>query len=157
SPPFSEILYDLPVEVSWSTASACGSSIFMSGGLLTYVSNETRDYIDFVFTFSTKNNTWQRPSIDGTPPSSIPILSICSVIDKAGKLYLFGGDNGDIAFSVLLNNGEILYIGGIENPKTNKTATMNQILVYDTKSSEWSTTPVGGSIVGSRSRHTAIL
>ncbi|CAG8499881.1 8020_t:CDS:2 [Acaulospora morrowiae] len=155
--PIIEISSNLPVEVRWSTASVYGSSIFMSGGWLAYVSNGTRDSIDFIFTFSTKNNTWQRPSIYGTPPASNPLAATYSIIDKAGKLYLFGGDNRVIAYSVLLNNGEILYIGGKENYQTGKVADINKILVYDTKSSEWSTTIVGGSIIDSRIHHTAIL
>ncbi|CAG8479324.1 7926_t:CDS:2 [Acaulospora morrowiae] len=167
--PIIEISSNLPVKNMWTTANAYGSTIFLCGGWLSYVSNGTLDNIDYVFTFSTQDNTWQRPSIYGTPPTSHPLAAVSSVIDKAGKIYLFGGDNGTTAYSkmyildtinltwldssdagmafnktlyasVLLNNGEILYIGGLyPSGPAGAVAVSNEIYLFDIRKNAWTT------------------
>ena len=45
--------------------------------------------ISSVYTFDTKNNSWQVPQISGT--SSTKRQSLSALIDNKGKMYLFGG------------------------------------------------------------------
>ncbi|CAG8496082.1 2781_t:CDS:1 [Acaulospora colombiana] len=145
-PSLVDIPSQLPVDGAFVTASTGGSdnsTIFIFGGLLTYVVNGSADNSDLVFTFSTSQNIWETPSISGTSPTPTPRVAVKSVIDKYGNMYLFGGDGGGgvvtysdiyilntidltwsyggsvnttlrrtLATGVLLNSGEILYIGG---------------------------------------------
>nr|CAG8481668.1 2017_t:CDS:10 [Entrophospora candida] len=184
--PLVDIPSNLPVNGAWQTASVGGrdnTTIFLFGGLLRDVITGKDVSNDLVFTFSSPNGPWQRPSISGTPPNVTPRAGVESVIDENGKMYLFGGDNGagefnnmyildtinlmwsnggdaDLVFkrthatSVLLKNGEILYIGGYSNSAT---VDINTVLVYNTKSLKWSTTTVVGDIIDARSWHTAVL
>ncbi|CAJ0912358.1 15760_t:CDS:2, partial [Entrophospora sp. SA101] len=184
--PLVDIPSNLPVNGAWQTASVGGrdnTTIFLFGGSLRDVITGKDVSNNLVFTFSSPNGPWLRPSISGTPPNVTPRAGVKSVIDENGKMYLFGGDyrtgefnnmyildtinlmwsNGgdaDPAFkrthatSVLLKNGEILYIGGYSNSVT---VDINTVLVYNTKSLKWSTTTVVGDIIDARSWHTAVL
>jgi len=142
-PPLVDVQSNLPVNIIWSTANAGGrnkSTIFSFGGDLTNLTSGQPDTNSFVYTFQTPDGPWQKPSINGTPPTPVVYASVRSVIDENGKMYLFGGDyNGKVFYNsmyildtinlmwtksndaplnvsaatgVLLKNGEIWYIGG---------------------------------------------
>ena len=145
-PPLVDIQSNLPVNNGWLTASAGGhnkSIIFSFGGWLYDLASGQSNNNYLVFTFQTPDGSWQIPLINGTSPITTTYTglysSVKSVIDGNGKMYLFGGYNGNITYNsmyildtinsmwtkgndapsnrasaagVLLKSGEIWYISG---------------------------------------------
>src|SRR5947208_1781301 len=100
-PSLVDIQSNLPVTIAWSTASAGGhnkSTIFSFGGWLYNLTSGQYDTNYFVFTFPTPDGPWQKPSINGTPPTPAVYSGVKSVIDENGKMYLFGGDQGPTVY-----------------------------------------------------------
>ncbi|CAG8599619.1 1277_t:CDS:2, partial [Acaulospora morrowiae] len=59
--------------------------------------------------------------------------------------------------ATLLKNGIIVILGGVENQNETKPIDMNLIYLYDTNTNTWSSKQASGSLVESRSGHSAVL
>ncbi|GBB84241.1 hypothetical protein RclHR1_10870002 [Rhizophagus clarus] len=138
---------------------------------------------NLVFTYDTQYNTRMTPIITGTPP--IGKISITPVIDYNGLIYLFGGYSTDSIYTndmfildsinlswknassinapiprasygaVFLPNKNIIYIGGYnENVGV---FSLNEVYIYNTLNSTWTTQTTYGSIPSARYSISSVL
>ncbi|CAG8818263.1 3958_t:CDS:2, partial [Dentiscutata erythropus] len=116
----------LPIYTWRSTAvlSLDNSTIYLYGG---YMMNkdEEYDFSNLVYTYDYPTSTWSVPKLGGDPVP--PRQDIKGVIDKTGKMYIFGGFNA----TNLTSNRGVLY---------------NDMNVLNTVSNTWTTLSISGSL-----------
>ncbi|KAF0513069.1 galactose oxidase [Gigaspora margarita] len=177
---------DMPVEYVLGSACVSpidNSTVLLVGGKMNTPNGHSNS--SEINIFNSNNSQWKRPKVRLSNIATARIdISVVSKND--GKIFILGGISPDSAawyddmiifdFTVmawskvsqlnglkyadytatLLPTGLIIYIGGRYNGK-NTLAKMDNILIFDTKSSSWSNKIASGVSIGSRVGHSAVL
>ncbi|CAI2193347.1 19233_t:CDS:2, partial [Funneliformis geosporum] len=131
---------------------------------------------DSIHTFNPKTSQWKTSLIKEKGPERCRNIHV--VADNVGKIYIFGGEtdenlgsenihliNDMIILNInkvtLISDGRIVFIRGREQTDNiiKNVVDMNQINIYDTKLSSWSTvvSSKGNTSIESRFCHSAVL
>ncbi|RIA81370.1 hypothetical protein C1645_790557 [Glomus cerebriforme] len=156
------------------------NTLFLYGGF-----TENNTTLSF-YTFDTQSNSWNIPKIANIVGYNIPKKGTLSgIIDRSGKMYLWGGSNGTNSVNdmfildtikligrvgssvnaptprvnygvVLLPNNNIIYFGGY-NAEIEAELTLDQVYIYDTINDSWDIKTAKGKVPSSRDGFSVIL
>ncbi|RIA83034.1 hypothetical protein C1645_743361 [Glomus cerebriforme] len=141
--------------------------------------------IPSLYTFDTQSNLWSIPAIAEIPGNIPRKESTTGIIDQNGKLYLWGGLNGNTSLNdmyildtinliggvgslvgvpgprcnygaALLPDNKIIYMGGY-NDEVKAELPLDQVYIYNTINNSWSTQTASGKVPSSRDGFSVIL